>query len=369
MTPLVPPASLNYIGAFLTFDCNLHCSYCINDPEQRGDRKTIFITPINQRESYRTELMPVEWAEILNRIPAREDLPITFQGGEPTLYWKGNGLGGILQNTENYADLLTNFALDPETFARKLNGEQRKLQRRAPYPPIRVSFHIKEMDRLWGNGFTELVSRCEKLSDYGFTVSPDPAESHIGIYVVDHPENHVTSEMQDYCRDKLPFFMKDFLGVHDGELHGQYGYPHSTDLVSSGAHDTTLKCQCRTTELLIDPLGFVWGCHFYLYTAWEKKTVAARFHQLEEADLDFAKVDFGNDIRPIGHMLDPAFTLKELEVFRDCSYYGRCVGCDTKLKRDRFATENVYRSSVIIRNIQWPQSLKSAVSNDYKRKL
>lgn len=367
---LLVPKSLNYIGAFLTFDCNLNCSYCINDPEQRGDRKTIFLTQVGKKEPYRTELTPDEWGRALRRIPAREDLPITFQGGEPTLYWKGDGLGKILAQTDNYADLLTNFALEPAIFSRKLAGQQNKLRRKSPYPPIRVSFHIKEMDKLWGDGFKELVSRCQGLRDFGFTVNDDPQWSNVGIYVVDHPENQVTQEMQEYCKDRVPFFMKDFLGIHEGELHGQYGYPYSTDLISRGVHPTTLSCECRTTELLIDPLGFVWGCHFYLYHAWESKEPARYFHELEAAGFDFKSLDvFGDAVRPIGHLLDPAFALQQLEVFHDCSFYGRCIGCDTKLKRDRFASENVYRSSVIIKNIRWPEALKIKVSNDYTRKI
>ena len=186
---LLLPPSLNYIGAFLTFDCNLNCSYCINDPQQRGDRKKVFEI---RRASHRTELHPAEWILALNRIPQRDDLPVTFQGGEPTLYRKGRGLGWILAGTDNYADLLTNFALPPETFSAYLNGQHGKLQRPSPYPPIRVSFHIKEMDNAWGSGFEELVSRCMALADHGFTVSPDPCVSHIGIYVVDHPENVLT---------------------------------------------------------------------------------------------------------------------------------------------------------------------------------
>jgi len=356
---------LNYIGAFLTFDCNLNCSYCINDPQQRGDRNTIFMT--KWKEPHRVELTPDEWVRVINRLPAREDLPITFQGGEPTMYWKGEGLGLILSQTENYADLLTNFALPPALFSNRLRGQQRKLQRAAPYPPMRVSFHIKEMNKVWGDGFGELVERCMGLREHGFTVDPDPAVSNVGIYVVDHPENVVTAEMEQYCKDKLPFFMKDFLGVHDGELHGQYGYPYSTDLVSRGIHPETLNCECRTTELLIDPLGFVWGCHFYLYHAWETKAPARYFAQLEREGFDFSRLKF-EGVAPIGHMLDPQFTLGELETFRPCSFYGRCIGCDTKLKRDRFASENVYRSSVIIRNVQWPAELKTKISNDYKRK-
>src|SRR3990167_2395142 len=110
---LMLPSSLSYIGAFLTMDCNLNCSYCINDPQQRGDRKKVFEI---RQASHRTELTPEEWIEVIRRIPQRDDLPITFQGGEPTLYWKGWGLGAILAGTDNYADLLTNFALPAARF-------------------------------------------------------------------------------------------------------------------------------------------------------------------------------------------------------------------------------------------------------------
>lgn len=362
---LIPHNSLNYIGAFLTFDCNLNCSYCINDPEQRGDRKKVF----EIKDVRKTELTPMEWSQALGRLPLRSDLPVTFQGGEPTLYWKGSGFGLILENTTIYADLLTNFALPTEIFAERLRNQTAKLRRNSPYPKIRVSFHIKEMDKLWGEGFKTLVSRCESLKDYGFRVDPDPAKSDVGIYVVDHPENVVTEEMQAYCKDRLPFFLKDFLGVADGELHGQYGYPYSTDLISSGLSEKTLDCECRTTELLIDPLGFVWRCHYYLYKAWETKTPVRYYDALAKNNFDFASLPEDLfDLKPVGHMLDPAFSLSDLEVFRPCDLYGRCIGCDTKLKRDRFGTENIYRSSVVIKNIQWPAELKRKISNDYTRK-
>ncbi len=361
------PPSLNYIGAFLTFDCNLNCSYCINDPEQRGDRKGVFMM---KDVTYCNELTPYQWATALNRIPAKEDLPITFQGGEPTMYWKGEGLGLILENTENYADLLTNFAVPPELFAKRLRGQQGKLRRTSPYPPIRVSFHQQEMDKTWGNGLEELVKRCEGLSDHGFSVSPDPSVSDVGIYMVDHPENRITDELKALTTGRVPFFEKDFLGVYKDQLHGEYRYPFSTDLIARNVYPKTLNCECRTTELLIDPLGFVWGCHYYLYRAWETNAPKRWFRELQRMEFDFAIAMEGvsGDILPIGHMLDPKFSIQEIEVFRPCSHYGRCIGCDTKFKSDRHANENVFRSSVIIKNIQWPEGLRDIVSNDHKRK-
>jgi hypothetical protein len=70
---------------------------------------------------------------------------------------------------------------------------------------------------------------------------------------------------------------------------------------------------------------------------------------------------------PIGHILDHEFDLAEIETFRQCYFYGQCLECDTKYKKDRFGTENVSRSSVIIKNIKWPKELKDKVSNDFKR--
>lgn len=362
------PDTLNYIGAFLTLECNLGCSYCINDPQQKGQREILF--PI-QAKSLRKSLRPDEWAQALNRIPYRQNLPITLQGGEPMLYWGGKGLGMILSETPHYFDLLTNFALKPEVFANNLNGQQRKLQRDAPYPSIRVSYHAEEMNRVWhGRGFAELVDRCEALRDYGFRVSPVKAESDVGIYMVAHPENQVTAEMEALYAGRVPFETKEFLGVHEGKLYGHYLYPFSTDLIANGIHPNTLSCECRTTELLLDPLGFVWGCHLYLYQSWIAGGPVREFEALEAQGFRYAengaKIFANHDWTPVGHMLDPDFTMAELEVFRPCRHYGRCIGCDTKVKNDRFQSyydQGVAHTSVKMRNIQMPTSLYGKIEN------
>lgn len=362
MKPFELPQSLNYIGVFLTFGCNLNCSYCINDPEQKGDRKTIFTC---KRKAIR-ELRPDEWGKALSRIPKREDLPVTFQGGEPTLYWQGRGLGLILSQIDAYADLLTNFALQPGVFAIRLKGQQAKFQRPAPYPRIRVSLHIKEMDRTWGNGLDELLRRCEGLREFGFQVEHDPKASDVGIYVVDHPENSLSEEDLQEARKRVPVLLKDFLGTYNGKLYGSYAYPYSTNIRT--VHHTTLKADCRTTEFLIDPLGFVWPCHLFMYQSWLTEKPAAWFSKMQ--DFSFKSIERYYEkgmMFPIGHVLDPDFEVSAIETYRPCFYYGQCLECDTKLKRDRFGSENIYRSSVIIKNIQWPKELESKVSNDHKR--
>ncbi|WNV06751.1 4Fe-4S cluster-binding domain-containing protein [Candidatus Methylospira mobilis] len=362
------PDTLNYVGAFLTLQCNLSCSYCINDPEQKGQRESLF--PIKAK-TQRICLTPDEWTRALNRIPYRQDLPITLQGGEPMLYWGSKGVGQILSGTQHYFDLLTNFPVKPEAFANNLNGQQHKLQRDAPYPSIRVSYHAEEMNRVWhGHGFAELVARCEALSRYGFRVSPVKADSDVGIYMVAHPQNRLTAEMEAIYAGRVPFETKEFLGLHDGKLYGHYLYPFSTDLIAGGIHPRTLSCECRTTELLIDPLGFVWGCHFYLYQSWVSGGPLREFEALEAQDFRYKESGAGifssRILAPVGHLLDPDFAMSDLEVYRACHQYGRCIGCDTKIKNDRFQSyydQGISHTSVEIRNIRMPESLYDKIDN------
>ncbi len=364
---LALPDSLNYIGLFLTLDCNLNCSYCINDPQQAGRRAEIF--PIHSTEI--RSMSPELWAAGLARIPFSPDLPITLQGGEPMLYWKGQGLGLLLERVPHYFDLLTNFAMQPEHFVRNLRGQQKKLQRAAPYPSIRVSYHAEEMNRVWHDrGFAELVDRCAALADFGFRVSPNKADSDVGIYMVAHPQNRVTTEMEAIYRDRVPFETKEFLGVHNNELYGHYLYPFSTDLIARGIAAQPLTCECRTTELLLDPLGFVWGCHFYLYQNWEHGGPKQQFAQLAAHDFAFSALGdslFASEtFAPIGHLLDPEFTMDALTEFRPCAHYGQCIGCDTKIKNDRFQSyydQGIPHTSVQMRNIRLPGELLCQVEH------
>jgi hypothetical protein len=368
LPPLLLPDSLNYVGVFLTLECNLGCSYCINDPQQAGRRTILF--PV-QAKGQRKCLTPAEWAVALNRIPARDDLPMTLQGGEPMLYWNGLGLGILLSESHHYFDLLTNFALKPEVFSRNLNGQMHKLQRDAPYPSIRVSYHAEEMNRVWhGRGFEELVGRCEALRDHRFRVSAQKAESDVGIYMVAHPENAITAEMQALHAGRVPFETKEFLGIHDSRLYGHYLYPFSTDLMARNIHPETLGCECRTTELLIDPLGFVWGCHYYLYQSWVAGGPLRQFEALESLAFHYAEnaanIFADQAFKPVGHLLDPEFTMADLEVFRPCSHYGRCIGCDTKVKNDRFQSyydQGIAHTSVMIRKIRMPVSLYEKIEH------
>lgn len=372
---LTLPETLNYIGLFLTLECNLNCVYCINDPSQTGQREIFF--PI-QAKSVRKGLTPEEWARGLNRLPFKPDLPITLQGGEPMLYWGGKGLGLLLEQTPHYFDLLTNLAIKPDVFVRNLNGQQAKLMRDAPYPSIRVSYHADEMNRVWaGRGFAELVDRCSALSDFGFRVSPNKAESDVGIYMVAHPDNIETPEMTALYMNRVPFETKEFLGVHNGELFGHYLYPFSIDLLFRNIHPVPLACECRTTELLLDPYGFVWGCHYYLYQVWATGGGPLKeFLALESKDFRYtqygAEIFANQRLTPIGHLLDPDFSMEALEKFRPCYQYGRCIGCDTKIKNNRFQSyynNGVAHTSVQIRNIRFPAAVTAKMTPSERERV
>lgn len=270
LPPIVVPAGFNYIGVFLTFACNLRCSYCIN---RFGDLKPT-----------RRMMTGDEWARGLNRLVARPDLPVTLQGGEPTLHPDFYSIiAGI--RPELNIDLLTNLESDIDRFMRQISPE--RLKRDAPYASIRVSFHPETM------AIEALATKVLKLMDAGCS---------IGIWGVEHPLfESAIAKAREYCTNLgIDFRAKDFLGEYGGELHGQYKYAGACD------RKERKTVECRTTELLIGPSGHVYRCHSDLY---------------EERE-------------PVGHILDPAFVIDT--GFRLCQNFGHCNPCDVKVKTNRF---------------------------------
>jgi hypothetical protein len=254
-----------------------------------------------------------------------------------------------------------------------INNQTQKLQRKAPYPSIRVSYHPGEMKRVWKDkAFYKLVEQCLKLKDLGFNVTPKKETSDVGIYMVDHPENQISHEELEFVKDKVPFEKKEFLGVYNNKLYGTYKYPCSTDMLLNNHWHETLECDCRTSEVLIDPVGFVWRCHSFLYETWSKKPPFEEFEKLSQLSYRYKKNIkdlFGDDEgAPVGHILDDDFKLSDLREFRCCSKYGICIGCDTKVKNNRFQSlddMNKAHTSVEIKNIEAPKELKQKFSDFY----
>lgn len=264
------PCSYNYIGVFLTFACNLNCSYCINN----------FENGLNKRKT----ISGKDWVNFLNRIESRPDLPITLQGGEPSVHPDFIYIVNNLKPELNI-DILTNLRFDINEFIKNVNPQ--RLKRYAPYASIRVSYHPETM------GLDDTINKTLKMLEAGFST---------GIWGVLHPafERHIKDARQK-CLDRgIDFRTKDFLGEYNGKIHGTYKYPDACGKKSRK------KVLCKTTEFLIDPQGNVFRCHHDLYKG----------------------------INVIDTLFNPGFEIQD--IYRDCDAFGFCNPCDVKLKTNRF---------------------------------
>ncbi|MBU1853253.1 MAG: radical SAM protein [Candidatus Omnitrophica bacterium] len=284
MKNIIIPPTYNYIAVFLTLACNYRCSYCINYFEVAQFDKLL--------------IKGQDWARGLNRIVSRDDLPITLQGGEPSIHKDFIDVLNYIKPTLKI-DILTNIQFDVDAFIEKVKPD--RLKRVAPYAPIRVSFHPEVM-RL-----DETLSKVLKLQMAGFD---------IGIWGVMHPmQEDIILEAQKRAKKMgVDFRTKEFLGDYDGSLFGTYKY--------KGACDKKFrkKCLCKTSELIIGPSGGVYRCHSDLYEGR----------------------------KPIGSILDPDFEIKD--TFRPCDWFGHCNPCDIKVKTNRF--QQCGHTSVEIKDIQ-----------------
>lgn len=284
LKPIIIPESFNYIAIFLSFACMLRCTYCIN--HHGGDL-------VKKRW-----MSGDDWIRGINRLQSRPDIPLTLQGGEPTVH---KHFYKIVQNIkpELTIDLLTNLEVDSDHFMSMIPPE--RIKRDAPYASIRVSYHRGQQDK------DVLFKRVRCFLDKGY---------HVGVWAVDHPEYAAeTREAQKQALAMgIDFRLKEFLGPYNGKNHGTMRYP---DAVNS---KETRGCDCRTSEFLIDPAGYIFRCHSDLY--------ANRF--------------------PIGHLLDPE-PPKLLGQWVPCAVYGKCNSCDIKVKNNRF--QEFGHSSVEIRNV------------------
>lgn len=268
------PNRYNYIACFLTLECNFHCSYCINWT--------------NGRQNRGQSLLPgKKWVKILNRIEPREDLPITLQGGEPSLHpdfiWIINNI-----NPRLHIDILTNLSFDTEKFIREIHPA--RLDRKSPYPSIRVGYHPAYLC------LDKLIKRTMKLKQSGFS---------IGIYGILYPNLLIRKQIlnaQAKCHKLgIDFRTKEFLGSYKGKVYGTYRYPEAIGSLKRK------KCFCRTSELIIGPDANIFRCHNDLY----------------------------NNNPSIGSLLNGNCEIKN--IYRACNNFGACNPCDIKIKTNRFA--------------------------------
>lgn len=277
------PDSYSYIGVFLTLSCNLSCSYCINH--------------LVGLKMGRKLLRADDWARGLERINSAKKIPLSLQGGEPTIHPDFYEIVRQIPD-EIEMDLLTNIQFDPDEFAKKIPLS--KFNRNAPYAAIRVSFHPETMK------LEETKDKVKRLMAHGFKV---------GVYGVLHPSQYEeVMRAKAICENEgIDFRTKEFLGLHEGKLHGTYAYPGAV------FSDKIQSCLCKTSELLIDPFGDIFRCHHDLY----------------------------NRLNSIGNLLDPDFVIQD--EYRPCAFYGRCNPCDVKVKTDYL--QRYGHTSVTIKSI------------------
>lgn len=264
------PPNYNYIACFLTFRCPIRCEYCINflDPKKRELRK---------------ELSGREWIKAINRISFVRDVPITLQGGEPSMHpdfiWIINNISPRLR-----IDILTNLSFDVEHFIGSVVPS--RLKRKAPYASIRVTYHPMDMD------LYALISKVLRMKKAGFS---------IGVYGILHPQfKRKILDAQRVCQGVgIDFRTKEFLGEYEGKTFGSYRYPDAVNNLQKRV------CFCRTTELVVGPNGDVFRCHHDLYRG-----------QL-----------------PLGNLAKKDFEIKD--EYRKCEHYGSCNPCDVKVKTNR----------------------------------
>src|SRR5690606_1745171 len=139
-----------------TLSCNLTCSYCIN--HLVGLKKG------------RKLLRGKDWVRALSRLSNCHEIPLTLQGGEPTIHSDFYTIVKELPDSMKL-DLLTNIQFDPQKFAEQISPE--KFDRDAPYAPIRVSYHPETMN------LAETLEKVKRMQQLGF---------RIGLYSVLHPD-------------------------------------------------------------------------------------------------------------------------------------------------------------------------------------
>lgn len=294
--------SYKTISAFLTFRCNLGCSYCVN----KASNEKIYRKGFN-------ELSGEEWVTGLNRLETKVETPLVFTGGEPLLH---KDFIYILNNVkeELKINLLTNLNWREEKmekFIKEVSPD--RIQKDAPFPSIRASYHPEQV----GEGEL-LIENAIRLKKEGFNV---------GIEAVMYPspsQLEAIERMNMKCKEReISFRTKSFMGIYKGVddlgkpfliKHGNYSrYPDAV------FNKKTKKCMCKASDILINPSGNIYKC---------------------QRDLLLTE-------NTIGNLLSP-----DLQISGDfsfCSNYGQCHPCDIKTK----ATSNKkFNTGVEIKDIK-----------------
>jgi len=257
----------NYIGCFLTLRCTYTCWFCIN-------RSRLF--------KPRAEISGAKWITFFNRLAT--DIPVTLQGGEPTLH---ADFYDIINNTIHPLELMTNLSFDLDRFMKRVPPD--RFRRTAPFAPIRSTFYPEQEDPV------DFIAKVKRLTDAGYDVCS---------YVIEMPrDNDRLARWRDtFEQAGLELRVKAYLGMHKGRLYPEGGYADEQAVQG----DQLRPVRCRTNDILVAPDGLLHRCHRDLYAG---ENAIATLINPEEA---------------------LAFT------HRECNNFGGCNYCDLKIKNNRF---------------------------------
>ena len=154
------PKYVNYIGVFLTLRCNMNCSYCLN---KFGKTSKV------------DELSTDAWIRGLSKIPSRPDLPITLQGGEPTIHPGFCTISSMMRMEGKYLDLLTNGTFNVKEFCDHIHSGV--FNRAAKYASVRFSYHTNTNP-------TAIAMKVFHLQNNGYNVGIWGFDKHQSIEMI-----------------------------------------------------------------------------------------------------------------------------------------------------------------------------------------
>jgi MoaA/NifB/PqqE/SkfB family radical SAM enzyme len=254
----------NYIAVYLTFACDNACSYCITRIDGLIERNIV---------------LAKDWINLFNAMEISGDVPITLQGGEPTIYPEFYEIiAGIdLNKTFN---LMTNLNFDPKEFIKKVPTNV--FNRQAPFPSIRASYHVGQVGR------DTIINKMKILTDAGY---------NIGLYMLDHPLwQEEINRVKDICQNiGVELRLKEYMDRSSDPAMFRYHY----------TQDRTVYC--KNSDLIIGPDMNVYKCHYDLYSNHNP------IFNIGTYDRD---------------AIEPSWYL--------CTYPTRCNPCDLKIKNSRF---------------------------------
>jgi len=268
-----------YWSAFLTFNCNGNCSYCIQHLCKDEFRQA--------RSAYEeNKLSGEEWIAFYNKLQRWRGNKLGIIGGEPTLHKDFfNIINGI---TGHYKTITTNMSTPEILRFGDMIEDKANIRINTSYHP-----HIMSVE--------EFAKRVHLLRGQGFYVEQ--------VAVVDTPATDYRKYHTELLSRGIASSPQTYMGMLNGEMfpqpdssiaknHGETGINHW------GLFDEGFSCKgknqvvCSSGRFLVAPDGGIYRCHYHLYS----------------------KKDVQGDVRTGKFPIEQDYKL--------CGDYGFCNPCD-----------------------------------------